>query len=127
MSVKKILIIDDDLAFSAVIKTLLQQLGNNVFTASDGRQGLEMAAQYQPDAIVLDVNLPTFSGFDVMKQLRSDQQLKQISVVMISALTQDSNRLRGLSLGSRGYLAKPFTVEQLLAVISDSCGTGTNG
>jgi two-component system phosphate regulon response regulator PhoB len=127
MSARRILIIDDDLAFSSVIKMLLQQRGHQVFTAVDGRQGLEMAAEYLPQIIVLDINLPTFSGFDVIKQLKENEQLQAIPVVMVSALSQDSNRVRGLALGSRGYLPKPFTIEQLLAVIRDKCGADLDG
>ena len=122
MSANRILIIDDDLAFSSVMKMLLQQRGYQVRVAADGGQGLEMAEEYLPEVIVLDINLPTFSGFDVMKRLKENQPQKQIPVVMVSALSQDSNRLRGLSLGSKGYLPKPFTVEQLLAVIREKCG-----
>jgi len=88
----KIVIVDDDTDFLFTMETFLQRNGFQVLTADDGQKGLELIRREQPDLILLDIMMETlFSGFEVCKQIRSDDDLKNIPIIGISALSDELN------------------------------------
>ncbi len=119
---KKILLIEDAFTFSSLLGVSLKNRGYGVEIASDGVEGLRKASEYRPDLIILDVNLPTLSGFDVAKRLKENADLKGIPVVMFTALTQDVNIRRGYLCGVADYITKPFPIEHLLLKIKKYLG-----
>ena len=114
---KKILLIEDDQTFSLILQIALKNKGYDVEIADDGSKGVDKAAEYRPDLIVLDVNLPVLSGFDVAKRLKETEGLKEIPIIMLTALSQEVNITRGYSVGVEDYLTKPFPVEHLFLKI----------
>lgn len=114
---KKLLLIEDDPIFSMILRTALKSRGYEVETEGDGLKGLLRAADYRPDLIILDVNLPTLSGFDVAKRLKESEDLKDTPILMLTALNQEANIMRGYSLGVEDYLTKPFPIEHLFLKI----------
>ncbi|OGR77520.1 MAG: hypothetical protein A2X32_01225 [Elusimicrobia bacterium GWC2_64_44] len=109
----KILIIDDDETIHLICKAYLSKSGYTVETAFDGPEGLELAASCQPDLVLLDINMPRMSGFDVAKKLKENEATKHIPIVMMTSLKQDSNIQRGYGLGIEDYITKPTNMAHL--------------
>ena len=110
----KILLIDDDrLITGPLVKTMTQQ-GYEVQAADNGRRGLELAASYLPDLVVLDVMMPELDGWSVCRQLR---ERSNVPILMLTALGDEVDRILGLELGADDYLTKPFSTRELLARI----------
>ena len=119
---KKILLIEDDPTFSLILQISLKTRGYEVEAANDGLKGLTKVAEYDPDLIVLDVNLPVLSGFDVAKKLKENDAYKDIPIIMLTALSQEVNISRGYSLGIEDYLTKPFPVEHIFIKVKKILG-----
>ncbi|HAM52612.1 MAG TPA: hypothetical protein DCP92_18645 [Nitrospiraceae bacterium] len=113
----KILVVEDDLTFASILSIGLRSKGYTVEMAHDGLEGLRKAEDFIPDLIILDVNLPKLSGFDVAMRLKETETLKKIPILMLTALSQEANIERGYSLGIEDYLTKPFNVEHLFLKI----------
>ena len=105
---RKILIIEDDLNFSTVLVEFVRERQYKAVLANDGTTGLLYARQYKPDAILLDMKLPVLSGGEVLKQLKTDPELRHIPVQIISGY---GNRTHGLKQGALDFLKKPITRE----------------
>jgi DNA-binding response OmpR family regulator len=102
----KILIVEDDSALRDIYSTRFTAEGFNVVTASDGEMALTVAVKEKPDLIVLDVMMPKISGFDVLDILRATPETKDCKIVMMTALSQESDIERGKALGVDEYLVK---------------------
>lgn len=114
---RRILVIDDDQAILSVIGEKLRLKGCEVRVAERGPSGLELAREFAPDLIVLDVFLPKMDGFEVLTQLQKDERTASIPVVFVSANDEVKERVRALRLGAVDYVVKPFDIEELLARI----------
>ena len=109
----KILIIDDDETIHLICRAYFTKAGHTVETAFDGPEGLEKAAAFNPDILLLDINMPKMSGFDGAKQLKETEKTKHIPIFMMTSLKQASNIQRGYGLGIEEYITKPANVEHL--------------
>lgn len=109
----KILIIDDVVALVNILNIGLKSKGYSVEVAHDGIEGLKKAEDFKPDLIILDINLPKLSGFDVARIIKERDELKNTIIIMLTALSQDANIQRGYSIGIDDYLIKPFSIEHL--------------
>ena len=112
MSSEKILIIEDEENILEAVKYSLTQEGYDVFTSIDGEQGLEKAQEIRPDLVLLDIMLPKMDGFEVCRILRKNLDMP---VFMISAKTEEIDRVVGLEIGADDYLTKPFSMRELIA------------
>jgi two-component system phosphate regulon response regulator PhoB len=113
----KVLVIEDEAAIVTMLKYNLEQEGFTVHAAGDGEEGLLMVSEKQPDVIVLDWMLPSMSGVEVCRQLRRNQQTKNIPVIMLSARGEEEDKVRGLDCGADDYMTKPFSPTELIARI----------
>ena len=107
---KKILIVEDDLALAQVYKSRLELEGFLVQHAPDGEKALTTAVGFKPDLILLDVMMPKINGFDALDILRNTPQLKDIHVIILTALGQTKDMERAQSLGADEYLVKSQVV-----------------
>jgi DNA-binding response OmpR family regulator len=107
---KKILLVEDDDALASVYQTRLQAEGFDIRRVPNGEDALASALEYKPDLILLDVMMPKVSGFDVLDILRNTPETTNVKVVMLTALSQDSDRQRAESLGVDDYLVKSQVV-----------------
>ena len=106
---KRILIIDDESDIREVAQVSLELVGHfEVFTAANGREGVEAARLHQPDAILLDVTMPELDGPATLAQLHSDPATTAIPVVFLTAKTQTAERAQLAQRGAAGILTKPF-------------------
>jgi DNA-binding response OmpR family regulator len=107
---KKILLVEDDNSLAGVYETRLVAEGFDVKRVPNGEEALATAIQYRPDLILLDVMMPKVSGFDVLDILRNTPEITNVKVIMLTALSQDSDRERAQSLGVDDYLVKSQVV-----------------
>jgi DNA-binding response OmpR family regulator len=110
--VKRVLVVEDS-DLSASLRANLEMEGYAVEVAGDGRAGLEAAARFEPDLIVLDLMLPALDGLQVLRALR--QQGRSMAVLVLTARGQESDKVLALKLGADDYLTKPFGLLELLA------------
>jgi len=115
MSQPHILIIEDEPAQREVLSYNLSAEGYRVSTASDGEQGLLAVEEDLPDMIVLDWMLPHVSGIEICRQLKMRTETRNIPIIMLSARSEEVDKVRGLETGADDYVAKPYTVAELMA------------
>ncbi|WP_019487767.1 response regulator [Kamptonema formosum] len=114
-----ILLVDDEPTNLILLEELLQLKGYNTRSAACGAEALSIARESRPDLILLDVMMPEMDGFEVCERLRQDDSLKTIPVIFITALDDDSSRLKGLEMMADDYLTKPFNSRLLLAKVEN--------
>ncbi|HEY0388584.1 MAG TPA: response regulator [Gaiellales bacterium] len=109
----KVLVADDEPHLLRLVKFRLEREGYEVLTAVDGEAALQVARDEHPDLCVLDVMMPKRSGFDVLRELRSDDRCAGMKVIMLTARAQDRDVDVGFSLGADDYITKPFSPQEL--------------
>ncbi len=110
----KILVIDDDLAINELIKVNLELAGYKVIQAFDGVKGFALAKQECPCLVVLDVMMPEVDGFTVAQRIRKNPETAEVPILMLTALSQLNDKVKGFDIGVDDYLVKPFEMEELL-------------
>ena len=110
---KRILVIEDEPQMLIGLRDNLELEGFEVLTASDGDEGLQKAASLRPDLVILDLMLPRRNGFEVCRELRALANLTPI--VMLTARSQETDKILGFELGADDYVTKPFSITELLA------------
>ncbi|MEZ5752056.1 MAG: phosphate regulon transcriptional regulator PhoB [Paracoccaceae bacterium] len=110
-----VLVVDDEASQRALLSYNLEASGFRVRTASDGEEALLIAAEEEPDVILLDWMLPRVSGIEVCRQLKARKVAVQAAVIMVSARSEESDRIRGLDTGADDYVVKPYSVNELVA------------
>ena len=108
-----VLVADDEPHLLRLVKFRIERDGHRVITAGDGETALQLARSERPDLCVLDVMMPKRSGFDVLRELRSDPSLMGVKVIMLTARAQDADVDAGFSLGADDYITKPFSPQEL--------------
>ncbi|MDR0671045.1 MAG: response regulator transcription factor [Oscillospiraceae bacterium] len=112
MGREAILVVDDDREITRAIRVLLTQEGYEVHTASDGQEAMEILAREEVRLIVLDVMMPRLDGLSATLRIREDNN---IPIIILSAKSEDSDKILGLSMGADDYVAKPFHPQELVA------------
>ncbi len=108
----KILIIEDEESIWSLVKSYLEREGFQVEVATEGKHGLELARQYQPDLIVLDLMLLGMDGLEICRILRAESS---VYILMLTARTDELDRVVGLTMGADDYVTKPFSPRELVA------------
>jgi DNA-binding response OmpR family regulator len=111
---KKILVIDDEPKIVQLVRDYLERAGFHVLTAHNGKTALTLARSEKPDMIVLDLGLPEMDGLDVTRTLRKDSN---VPIIMLTARSEETDKLIGLELGADDYMTKPFSPKELVARI----------
>ena len=117
MKGKHILIIEDERDIADLLQFNLEQNQYSVSVARNGENGIEIAKNEKPDLILLDLMLPGIHGLDVCRILKTKKGLEKISIIMLTALGQEENIVKGLEAGADDYISKPFSFKILLARI----------
>src|SRR6266545_1752908 len=108
----KILVIDDEPTIVKLVSASLKPEGYEVYTATDGPSGLKAAHAYKPDLVILDVMLPDIDGLELLSRLRRESD---VYVILLTARTEDTDKIVGLSVGADDYVTKPFSPRELTA------------
>ncbi|MCL2010432.1 MAG: response regulator transcription factor [Synergistaceae bacterium] len=115
MEKKKILIVEDDVSIAEIERDFLEINGFEAVVAANGLEGLREAAGGAYDLILLDVMLPGLNGYEIAKRLRGEPHNLNIPILMVTAKTEDADKIRGLGLGADDYISKPFSPTELVA------------
>lgn len=110
-----VLVVEDEPALADLLKYNLEKEGYRVSVANDGEEALVVADESAPDLVVLDWMLPKAPGIEVCRRLRARQDTRNTPIVMLTARTEEGDRIRGLDVGADDYLTKPFSMNELLA------------
>ncbi|HEX4402453.1 MAG TPA: response regulator transcription factor [Galbitalea sp.] len=110
----RILIADDDPQILRALKVTLRARGYEIFTAGDGAEALDLAAQHHPDLVMLDLGMPKLDGVEVIQGLRG---WTQVPVLVVSGRTDAADKVDALDAGADDYVTKPFAIDELLARI----------
>lgn len=115
MAGEKILVVDDEPHIVQLITFNLEKNGYKVISANNGVDGLKMAKSELPQLVLLDLMLPELDGYDVCREIRRDNNISSMPVIMITAKSEELDKILGLELGADDYITKPFSVRELIA------------
>ena len=110
-----VLLVEDDMAQREMLSYNLEAAGYNVIITDNGEDALILVDENDPDLIILDWMMPRLSGLETCRRLKSDQKTKNIPVLMLSARSEEVDRVRGLDIGADDYVVKPYAVAELMA------------
>ena len=112
---KKILLVEDDKALQKLIVYNFQKEGFNIETVNDGEEALYFIKENYPDLILLDWMLPNMSGIEIARQLKLNKKSMFIPIIMLTAKSEEPDKLRAFEIGADDYITKPFSIAELLA------------
>lgn len=115
MSYGKILVVDDEDHIVELISFNLETNGYEVVSASDGESAIKKAEEENPDLIILDLMLPKLDGIEVCRRIKGNPTTSHISIIMLTAKSDESDKIVGLEIGADDYITKPFSVKELIA------------
>jgi DNA-binding response OmpR family regulator len=121
---RDVLVVEDDLQLNELVGAYVQLAGYSYRAALDGRSALREAREQPPRMVILDLMLPDIDGFEVCRQLRASAATSATPILMLTALSQDEHRRRGMECGATGYMIKPFDPDELIAAIRQRAGAG---
>jgi DNA-binding response OmpR family regulator len=114
-----VLCADDDEDILSLVSLRLRRAGFDVATAADGEQAVQIARERHPALAVLDVMMPKLTGYEVLAELRGDEALRGMKVILLSARVQEGDVARGMDAGADAYLAKPFKAQDLVSKVEE--------
>ena len=114
MPIHKVLCVDDSETDLKQMEQICSDAGFRVLTARSGEEALDIALRERPDAMLLDVILPDINGFEVCRQVTTHAETKSTPVILVSSKGERTDRIWGEEQGAKGYIAKPYSPEQLL-------------
>jgi chemosensory pili system protein ChpA (sensor histidine kinase/response regulator) len=109
--------VDDSITVRRVTQRLLRREGYRVSLAADGLQALERLAEERPTVVLSDIEMPRMDGFDLARNIRNDAKLRDLPIIMITSRIAEKHREHAKELGVDHYLGKPYSEEELLALI----------
>ena len=112
-----VLIVDDSRTIVRALQLMLEHEGYLTYSAADGIQAIAMTKRQRPDVVLMDVVMPNMNGFEATRALVNDPETAAIPVIMMSGTEQVSDRVWGIRLGAKGFLAKPISKEELLGKV----------
>ena len=124
---RRVLVVDDEPDVLLLCRVNLEFEGYEVVEASDGVEALERVREHRPNLVLLDVMMPRKDGWQVLAELKEDEDLRAIPVVMLTAKVQEQDRIRGWSTGAAEYITKPFSPLSLSQVLDDVLAGGAEG
>ncbi len=125
-----LLIVDDSASMRAVIKKVINISGfqmDQCLEAGNGRQAMELLADHWVDVIVSDINMPDVSGLELLEQLRKNETLREIPVIMITTEGSEERMKEAYERGAKGFIKKPFLPEEIRKVLYEVIGVGQDG
>jgi two-component system alkaline phosphatase synthesis response regulator PhoP len=118
----RVLVVDDEADIVSTVKYRLEFCEFEVITATNGKEGLEKAANEKPDLILLDISMPVMSGHEMLERLKNRPELKDIPVIMFTAFSDAKDVAKAVELGVADYVTKPFDFTDLVGKITNVLG-----
>jgi two-component system, cell cycle response regulator DivK len=119
MTTQKILIVEDTEDNRRIMRDILTDAGYAVMEAYDGRAAVEIAAESKPDLILMDIHLPVLNGYEAAARIKEDPALHHIPIVAVTSYALSGDEEKARAAGCSGYLAKPFSPRQMLAIVRE--------
>jgi len=113
-----VLIVDDLPVNIILLKTMLTRTNVKTLTAANGEEALDIVRRLKPELVLLDIQMPIMNGFEVLKEIKADDQLKQTAVIMVSAFTSAEDIEQSMQLGAAGFIKKPVIMDLLLSSVT---------
>jgi DNA-binding response OmpR family regulator len=113
----RVLVIDDEQDILVLCRLNLRRAGHEVLEALDGEHGIALAREHRPDAVVLDLMLPTIDGYEVLDALVRERDLYDVALVVLTAKAREEDRIRSLNGGADEFVTKPFSPDHLVEVL----------
>lgn len=113
----RILIVDDSPSQLLGIQRIVEKLGHQILTATDGAAGVATARAELPDLVLMDVVMPNLNGFQATRTLARDETTRHIPVILVTTKDQDTDRMWGMRQGAKAYITKPFSEDELSEVL----------
>jgi DNA-binding response OmpR family regulator len=117
MAQQRVLIVDDEPHIVLSLEFVLQRAGYETASAGDGEEGLTLVRQMRPEVVLLDVMMPKRNGYEVCQTIKSDPELRDTPVIMLTAKGQEVEVLKGLDLGASAYVTKPFGNAEIIHAV----------
>ena len=114
----RILVADDEPHILKALDFRLKSSGHEIINAVDGGEALKIATKEKPDLVLLDIMMPVMDGFQVLRKLKSQEETKDIPVIMLTARSQGKDIVTGLEDGAADYVTKPFNFAELIARVN---------
>ena len=118
----KVLIVDDEPLNLDYLEQELEELNYELLTASNGREALDKIQSHPPDLVLLDLQMPVLDGFAVLAQLKADNELRNIPVIIVSAANDSRSIVKGIKQGAEDYLTKPVDADLLVQKVKEYLG-----
>ena len=119
---KKILIVDDETDIIEILEYILRKEGYECISANDGEEGLRKAKEERPDLIILDVMMPKINGYKISRLLKYDTKYKEIPIIMLTARSQEEDKILGEETGANEYITKPFKIDYVVEKVKEYIG-----
>ncbi len=116
---KRILIVEDTEDNRQIMRDLLGRAGFEIVEAYDGEAGVVMAAEHQPDLILMDFQLPLLDGYEATRRIKADPTTRDIPVIAVTSYALSGDEAKAMEVGCSGYIAKPFSPKKLLAKVRE--------
>lgn len=116
---KKVLIVDDEQDIVESLKFVLENEGYSCYTALNGEEGLASAKELVPDLMILDIMMPKMNGYKISRLLKFDNKYKNIPIIMLTARSQEEDKLIGSETGADEYITKPFDLEFVVNKVNE--------
>ncbi|MGE4296733.1 MAG: response regulator transcription factor [Desulfovibrionaceae bacterium] len=120
---KKLLIVEDEVHIRSLLAQTLEELEDDhdveILTASDGEEGLETIRREHPSVVFLDIMMPRLNGYEVCRAVQEDPDIKETTIVLLTAKGQEADRKKGLELGAYDYMTKPFDPDEVLGLAKE--------
>lgn len=117
MSQNRILIVDDEPAIREMVTVALELAGFAILEAGDAQQAHELIVDERPDLVLLDWMLPSVSGIELARRLKRDESTSEVPIIMLTAKSEEDNKIQGLDVGTDDYITKPFSTRELVSRI----------
>jgi CheY-like chemotaxis protein len=114
----KILIVEDNEQNRALLRIILQHYGHETMEAENGKQGVAMTKEHRPDLIMMDLQMPVMDGFEAMRIIRNNPELKNIKIIAVTSYAMKGDREKAMNAGADEYIAKPIDTHALPDIIS---------
>jgi len=114
MTINKVLVVDDSPSELSNIKNIISDTGVVVFSATNGKEALELARSEKPDIIFMDIIMPDMDGYEATRRLSNDNATKNIPIIFVSSKSQKADKLWGQMQGGRAYITKPYSPDQII-------------
>ncbi len=122
MTGKRILIVEDTEDNRRILRDLLTAAGFELIEANTGEEGVALAAQHRPDLILMDIQLPVLDGYEATRRIKAQPDLRHIPIVAVTSYALSGDEAKTRAAGCDGYVAKPFSPRQLLAIVRSYLG-----